>query len=80
VAIPELQRRSYPAWNGERGLGRQLARSGLVSPPRDPQAVVRRLVDNDHAALLGAPEPARYVPVPDERARIVAAVTALVND
>jgi uncharacterized protein len=80
VAIHELPRRSYPAWSGKRGLGRRLARSGLVSPPRDPQAVVRRLVDNDHAALLGAPEPARYVPVPDERARIVAAVTALVND
>jgi len=80
VAIHELPRRSYPAWSGERGLGRRLARSGLVSPPRDPQAVVRRLVDGGHAALLDAPEPARYVPVPDERARIAAAVTALLND
>jgi mitochondrial fission protein ELM1 len=80
VAIYELPRRSYPAWSGERGVGRRLARSGLVSPPRDPQAVVRRLVDGGHAALLGAPEPARYVPVPDERARIVAAVTALLDD
>jgi hypothetical protein len=80
VAIYELPRWPYPAWSGKRGLGRRLARSGLVSPPRDPQAVVRRLVDGGHAALLGAPEPARYVPVPDERARIVAAVTALLDD
>ncbi|HSM19963.1 MAG TPA: ELM1/GtrOC1 family putative glycosyltransferase [Hyphomicrobiales bacterium] len=80
VAIHELPRRSYPAWSGERGLGRRLARSGLVSPPRDPQAVVRRLVAGGHAGLLGAPEPARYVPVPDERARIVAAVAALLKD
>jgi hypothetical protein len=80
VAIHELPRSPYPAWSGERGLGRRLARSGFVSPPRDPQAVVRRLVDGGHAALLGAPGPARYVPVPDERARIAAAVAALLND
>ncbi|HUF45954.1 MAG TPA: ELM1/GtrOC1 family putative glycosyltransferase, partial [Aestuariivirgaceae bacterium] len=67
----------YPAWSGKRGIGRRLARSGLVSPPRDPQAVVRRLVDGGHAALLGAPEPAVFVPAPDERARILAAIRAL---
>ncbi|HUE44893.1 MAG TPA: ELM1/GtrOC1 family putative glycosyltransferase [Aestuariivirgaceae bacterium] len=80
VAICELPRRAfYPAWSGERGLGRWLARTGLASPPRDPQAVVRRLVDGGHAAILGAPEPDRFVPAPDERARVVAAVRRLLD-
>ena len=80
VAICELPRRKpYPAWRGEHGLGRWLARTGLASPPRDTQAVVRRLVDGGHAALLGTPEPDRFVPVPDERARVVAAVRRLLD-
>jgi uncharacterized protein len=78
VAICELPRHGlYAAWSGERGLGRLLARSGLVSPPRDPQAVVRRLVEERYAARLGDPEPASFVPVPDERGRIVAAIKTL---
>jgi uncharacterized protein len=80
VAICELPRhRPYPAWGGERGLGRWLARTGLASPPRDPQAVVRRLVEGGHAAILGAPEPDRFVPVPDGRARVVAAVRRILD-
>jgi uncharacterized protein len=78
VAIHELPRRAaYPAWSGERGIGRSLARTGLASPPRDPQAVVRRLVEGGHAAILGAPEPDRFEPAPDERSRVVAAVRKL---
>lgn len=80
VAIHELPRRKgYPIWSGERGLGRRLARSGLASPPRDPQAVVRRLLEGGHASLLGAPQPASFAPVPDERPRIVAAIRALLE-
>jgi hypothetical protein len=80
VAIHELPRyRGYPAWSGEHGLGRHLARAGLTSPPRDPGAVVRRLLEGGHASLLGAPEPARFVPAPDERPRIVAAIRALLE-
>jgi hypothetical protein len=80
VAIYELSRRAaYPAWSGERGLGRWLARTGLASPPRDPQAVVRRLVEGGHATILGAAEPDRFVPVPDERGRVVAAVRRLLD-
>lgn len=80
VAICELPRRKpYPAWSGNRGVGRQLARSGIASPPRDPHAVVRRLAAGGHAALLGTPEPARFNPVPDERPRILAAVRNLLE-
>jgi uncharacterized protein len=80
VAIHEIPRHGpYPAWSGARGFGRRLARAGLASPPRDPQAVVRRLVDGGHADRLGAPEPARFVPVPDELPRIVAAIRALLD-
>jgi uncharacterized protein len=80
VAIHELPRRAaYPAWSGERGLGRWLARTGLASPPRDPQAVVRRLVDGGHASILGQAEPDRFVPVPDGRGRVVAAVCRLLD-
>lgn len=75
VAIHQLPRQGlYPAWSGERGFGRRLARSGLASPPRDPQAVVRRLVEAGHATILGAPEQASFVPAPDEFPRIVAAI------
>lgn len=80
VAIHELPRlRVYPAWSGGHGLGRLLARAGLVSPPRDPAAVVRLLLEGGHASLLGAPEPARFTPAPDERPRIVAAIRALLE-
>ena len=80
VAIHQLPRNgSYPAWSGERGIGRRFARAGLASPPRDPQAVVDRLIDAGHAALLGPSEPARFVPAPDERARIIAAISALLD-
>jgi hypothetical protein len=80
VAIWEPPRhRVYPAWSGERGIGRWLARAGLASPPRDPQAVVRRLIAGGHAALLGAAEPVPFVPVPDERPRIAAALRALLD-
>jgi uncharacterized protein len=79
VAIYELPRHGlYAAWSGERGVGRLLARSGLVSPPRDPQAVVRRLVEGRHASRLGATEPASFIPVPDERARLLAAIRTVV--
>lgn len=78
VAIWEAPRNGiYPAWSGERGIGRRLAHAGLVSPPRDPQAVVRRLIDAGHAALLGEANPVAFVPVPDERPRIAAALRAL---
>jgi uncharacterized protein len=80
VAIYELPRRAaYPAWSGERGIGRWLARTGLASPPRDPQAVVRRLVAGGHAMILGQAEPDRFVPVPDGRSRVVAAVRRLLD-
>ena len=80
VAIHELPRQGiYPAWSGERGWGRRLASSGLASPPRDPQVVVRRLVEAGHATVLGMPEPANFVPAPDERPRIVAAIRALLR-
>jgi uncharacterized protein len=80
VAIYEMPRHGpYPAWSGEQGLGLRLARAGLASPPRDPQAVVRRLVEGDHAAILGAAEPDSFVPVPDERGRVLAAVCGLLT-
>ena len=79
VAVYRLPRWPYPTWSGERGLGRRFSRTGLVSPPRDPEAVVRRLVEGGHAAHLDAPEPARYLPVPDERPRLVAAIRALLE-
>jgi uncharacterized protein len=80
VAIYEMPRReAYPAWSGERGLGRWLARTGLASPPRDPQAVLHRLVEGGHATILGAPEPDRFVPVPEERGRVVATVRKLLD-
>jgi hypothetical protein len=41
--------------------------------------VVRRLVEGGHAAILGAPEPDRFVPVPDGRARVVAAVRRILD-
>ena len=81
VAIHELPRsRVYPGWSGEHGLGRFLARTGLASPPRDPGAVVKLLLEGGHAMLLGAPEPARFTPAPDERPRIVAAIRALLEE
>jgi uncharacterized protein len=80
IAIFEPPRRAtYPAWSGERGIGRWLASNGLASPPRDPHAVVGRLVDGGYAAYLGATQPDSFVPVPDERARVVAAVRGILR-
>jgi uncharacterized protein len=80
VAIHPVPRRGlHVSWSGEHGAGRHLARCGLASPPRDPDVVVRRLVEGGHATFLGAPEPATFVPGLDERPRIAAAVARLLE-
>lgn len=72
------QRRFFPAWGAERGLGALLARWGVLSPPRDPAVLHRLLVERRHAAMLGRPEPAALVPAPDERERVIEAARRLV--
>jgi uncharacterized protein len=79
VAIYEPPRHGlYPAWSGERGFGRR-----LPAPASPRRRETRRpwcggWWTGGHASRLGATEPASFIPVPDERARLLAAIRTVV--
>jgi mitochondrial fission protein ELM1 len=75
-AVPRIWQ---PRWSGNSGLGRLLAESGLLSPPRDAEAVQRLLVERGHASMLGGPAPSSHVPLADWRVAAAAAVRRLAD-
>ena len=53
--------------------------AGLWERPRDMATLWRALLDGGHVGLLGGPEPARRMPVPDDLPDAVARVRALLS-
>lgn len=80
VEISQLPRSHlFLSWQGESGAAAYLARSGLLSPPRDTRRLRDEIIRRGHARLLGDAAADRFVPYDDEWDAIVNRIDALLQ-
>ena len=78
VEVYELPRLPLPlSWHGRSGAAAYLARSGLLSPPRDTRKLRDEIIRRGHARLLGDTRP--FVPYEDEWTAIAARIDGLLQ-
>ena len=68
-----------PAWQGKSGLTAYLARTGLLSPPRNTRLLRDALIRRGHAQILGDATPQRFIPYDDEGEAIAARIGRLLQ-
>jgi uncharacterized protein len=80
VEIHELPRLPLPlSWQGQSGLAAYLARTGLLSPPRDTRKLRDEIIRRGHARLLGDTSARFLVPYEDEWGSIAARIDAMLQ-
>lgn len=67
------------SWNADKGLAAALARSGLVSPPRNVRKLRQELIQRSHASRLGAETKQSFTSYEDEWEAIVQRIDALLQ-
>ncbi len=80
VEIFELPGLPFPlSWKGQSGFAAYLARSGLLSPPRDTRKLRDEIIRRGHARLLGDAPAGPFVPYEDEWRAIAARIDGMLQ-